>query len=334
MALGEFDLIDQFFKFPNDSDWKSQGIGDDCALIELDDRVLAVTADMMAITTHFLPDADPETVGYKALAVNLSDLAAAGAKPQAFFLSISMPEIDEAWLAGFSKGLKTLAQQSRCSLLGGDTTRSALVGATRSPTTIAITAMGELPKGQGLTRRGAQVGDDIWVSGTLGDAYTGLKHRWGHWQVPGEDAPYFYARMDRPTPRYLLGQHIRPYASAAADVSDGFMADLGHILERSAKGARIELNQMPCSAALARLPAKYQQEAMLYGGDDYELIFTSASIHREKLLEIAKALGEKITCVGRIQSAHVGDYAPEVWQGATRLSLGKQGFDHFKESSC
>ena len=176
---GEFQIIEQFFTYPSFGAWKSQGVGDDCAIIDTGAGRLAVTCDMTALGTHFFPDADPEDVGYKALAVNLSDLAAAGAVPRAFFLSIGLPRRDDGWLADFSRGLMALAHESGCALLGGDTTRTPEIDGRHAPATISITAMGDLPAGMGLTRSGAQPGDDIWVSGTVGDAYAALMCRWG-----------------------------------------------------------------------------------------------------------------------------------------------------------
>ena len=226
MRRGEFQIIDRFFTHDAFGEWRSQGVGDDCAIIDMPGNRIAVTTDMMAVGTHFLPGARPEDIGYKALAVNLSDLAAAGASPRAFFLSIGLPERDDEWLAGFSRGLMALAESSGCALLGGDTTRTAEVGGTHAPVTISITAMGSLPEGKGLTRAGAKPGDDIWVSGTVGDAYAALKHRWGHWQLMPDAAEALFPRMDRPTPRNMLGSALLDLATACADVSDGLLADL------------------------------------------------------------------------------------------------------------
>ena len=206
-------------------------------------------------------------MGYKALAVNLSDLAAAGAVPRAFFLSIGLPRRDDGWLADFSRGLMKLARESGCALLGGDTTRTPEVQGRHAPVTISITAMGDLPAGMGLTRKGAKPGDDIWVSGTVGDAYAALKCRWGAWSVMPDLEPELFARMDRPTPRIALGQALLGAASAAADISDGLLADLGHILERSGVSAEIEWEKIPTSVALQSMTPARQHEAALAGGD-------------------------------------------------------------------
>ena len=265
MRRGEFQIIDRFFTHDAFGEWRSQGVGDDCAIIDMPGNRIAVTTDMMAVGTHFLPGARPEDIGYKALAVNLSDLAAAGASPRAFFLSIGLPERDDEWLAGFSRGLMALAESSGCALLGGDTTRTAEVGGTHAPVTISITAMGSLPEGKGLTRAGAKPGDDIWVSGTVGDAYAALKHRWGHWQLMPDAAEALFPRMDRPTPRNMLGSALLDLATACADVSDGLLADLGHILERSGVSGSILWEAVPVSSALRALSPAAQQEAALTG---------------------------------------------------------------------
>ena len=275
----EFDLIARDFSLGVPSVWDSQGIGDDCAIVKIGDTSVAITVDTVALGTHFLLDADPYTVGRKALAVNLSDLAAAGATPRAFFLAISLPDADETWLKRFSLGLKEEASRYGCALLGGDTTRTTSVGTNAAPTTMTITAMGE---GKVLrTREGARVGDDIWVSGTLGDAYAALKMRWGHWSEKVTD--YLASRMDTPTPRVDLGLALTGLASASADVSDGFLADLGHILKRSGVGAKLNADAFARSGDLQRLSQAKQYEAILTGGDDYELVWTAPKSAREQI---------------------------------------------------
>ena len=297
---GEFQIIEKFFTYQTFGAWKSQGVGDDCAIIDTGAGLIAVTCDMMALGTHFLPDADPEDVGYKALAVNLSDLAAAGAVPRAFFLSIGLPRRDDGWLADFSRGLMKIARESGCALLGGDTTRTPEVQGRHAPVTISITAMGDLPAGMGLTRKGAKPGDDIWVSGTVGDAYAALKCRWGAWSVMPDLEPELFARMDRPTPRIALGQALLGAASAAADISDGLLADLGHILERSGVSAEIEWEKIPTSVALQSMTPARQHEAALAGGDDYELIFTAPPSSAERIYEAGLLSGTPVTRIGRV----------------------------------
>lgn len=316
----EFDLIARYFSLGVPSVWDSQGIGDDCAIVKIGETSVAITVDTVALGTHFLLDADPYTVGRKALAVNLSDLAAAGAAPRAFFLAISLPNADESWLQRFSLGLREEATRYDCPLLGGDTTKSVSIGNERAPVSITITAMGE---GCSLrTRQGAQLGDDIWVSGTLGDAYAALKMRWGHWCA--SLTPYLASRMDTPTPRVALGKALVGLANASADVSDGFLADLGHILKRSRVGAKLNVDHFARSEDLRSLPLPLQLEAMLTGGDDYELVWTAPKSAREAIQALATD-DCPISLVGEI-----------VEQGLiVEDSLGKpirferMGFDHF-----
>ena len=239
--LDEFGVISRFFTdrsfYP--SAWPSQGAGDDCAFLDVGPMRLAVTADMMALGSHFLENASPYTVGRKALAVNLSDLAAAGSEPKAFFLSISLPRIDENWLEGFSRGLLEEARRFNCPLRGGDTVKSFAKPGQSPYTAISITAMGELPAGKGLTRAGARVGEDIWVSGTPGDAFAALGQIFGYWTFVEPLLGYFRSRMDLPEPRVALGRGLLNTATACCDISDGLIGDLKHILERSGVSARL-----------------------------------------------------------------------------------------------
>lgn len=326
---GEFQIIEKFFTYQTFGAWKSQGVGDDCAIIDTGAGRIAVSCDMMALGTHFLPDADPEDVGYKALAVNLSDLAAAGAVPRAFFLSIGLPRRDDGWLADFSRGLMKLARESGCALLGGDTTRTPEVQGRHAPVTISITAMGDLPAGMGLTRKGAKPGDDIWVSGTVGDAYAALKCRWGAWSVMPDLEPELFARMDRPTPRIALGQALLGAASAAADISDGLLADLGHILERSGVSAEIEWEKIPTSVALQSMTPARQHEAALAGGDDYELIFTAPPSSAERIYEAGLLSGTPVTRIGRVIERTSRAVTVRTPDGLPVL-LVTEGFDHFR----
>lgn len=326
---GEFQIIEKFFTYQTFGAWKSQGVGDDCAIIDTGAGRIAVTCDMMALGTHFLPDADPEDVGYKALAVNLSDLAAAGAVPRAFFLSIGLPRRDDGWLADFSRGLMKLARESGCALLGGDTTRTPEVQGRHAPVTISITAMGDLPAGMGLTRKGAKPGDDIWVSGTVGDAYAALKCRWGAWSVMPDLEPELFARMDRPTPRIALGQALLGAASAAADISDGLLADLGHILERSGVSAEIEWEKIPTSVALQSMTPARQHEAALAGGDDYELIFTAPPSSAERIYEAGLLSGTPVTRIGRVIERTSRAVTVRTPDGLPVLHV-TEGFDHFR----
>lgn len=327
---GEFAIIDRFFTHETFGAWHSKGVGDDCAIIDTGSGRLSVTCDMMAIGTHFLPSGKPDDIGYKALAVNLSDLAASGATPRAFFLSIGLPERNDAWLSGFTKGMMSLAQRAGCPLLGGDTTRTAKVGDVHAPITIAITAMGDLPSQMGLSRAGARVGDDIWVSGDVGGAYAALKHRLGEWTLSPQDFPAAALRMDRPEPRNALGTALLSVATACADISDGLSQDLGHILERSGVSAQIVWDAVPSHHALRHLSRSRQIEAALSGGDDYELIFTAPAEKRGLVEQAAISSLTKVTRIGRIVKKENDAERLVVYTAeGERLMLQADGFDHF-----
>lgn len=301
-SLDEFSLIKRFFAHSDKEKygWPSSEIGDDCAILSIGATAVAVTADMMALGTHFLDDADPYTVGRKALAVNLSDLAAAGAVPKAFFLSIALPEANPIWLKEFSKGLFEEAERYRCPLRGGDTTKAAPVDGKPGKTCISICAMGEVDPEMFLTRAGAEPGDDIWVSGTPGDAYAALGSIWNQFEVSSEDFSYFKSRMDLPTPRVELGQKIKSLANACCDISDGLVGDLKHILERSHVSAVLYWKDFPKSEQIARLPEDVQRRCILSGGDDYELIFTAPKSNRSKIEELNQECSAKVTRIGKI----------------------------------
>ena len=283
-CLSETELISRFFNFDIPNHWPSQGIGDDCAIMQVGASRIAVTTDTLACGTHFLPDVNPYTVGRKSLAVNLSDLAAAGARPRCFFLALSLPETNLEWLEAFSRGLFEMAREYDCPLIGGDTTKTAKVGNLQAPFSLTITAMGEVKKG--LTRAGAKVGDDIWVSGTPGDAYLALMLRTGEWS--GVCSEHAARAMDNPTPRVALGQFLEGRASACADISDGFLKDLGNILSRSNVGARINVDALAASDDLNSRPLEQKRMAQLAGGDDYELVWTAPVCMRAEISAYAK----------------------------------------------
>lgn len=266
MALGEFDLIRRFFggsalQHP----FNQLGIGDDCALLNLPDSYqIAVTADTMVENVHFFADVDPNALGHKVLAVNLSDLAAMGAEPFAVTLALTLPKVDESWLQAFADGFLALARQYRVDLVGGDTTAG--------PLTLTVQAMGAVPRGQALLRSGAGPGDLVFVSGPIGDAGLGLKIRQG---FPGIAHELPLQRFDRPLPRIETGLALRGVASACIDISDGLAADLGHILQQSGVGAVIDWDKLPLSAPVRDYIATSSDWALpLSAGDDYELCFT------------------------------------------------------------
>ncbi|SAL63205.1 thiamine monophosphate kinase [Caballeronia cordobensis] len=325
--LSEFSLIDRFFArrasapAPRHEDEaaKPLGIGDDCALIAPPaGHQLAISTDMLVEGRHFFPDVDPYALGHKALAVNLSDLAAMGAKPHAFTLALALPRADETWLEAFSDGLFALAERHDCALVGGDTTSG--------PLNICITVFGDVPNGAALRRDAAQPGDDIYVSGALGDARAGLGAIRGEWPAPeGSD---WRRALERPEPRVALGLALRGVAHAALDISDGLAGDLMHILKRSGMRAIVDADAVPCSNAVRALPEAARRQCTLAGGDDYELCFTAPVAARKTLANIATSVNVPLTRIGTIESSG----APAIaWRDAAGapLSLTLQGFDHF-----
>jgi thiamine-monophosphate kinase len=331
--MNEFELIDRFFsRRPPAGGIVQQGVGDDCALLECGERLLAITTDLLLEGRHFSPGVDPVSLGHKALAVNLSDLAAAGAAPRAFQLALALPRADEAWLEQFCRGMFALADEHGCVLAGGDTTRVPRLGApapVEGPLTICITALGELPRQAVRTRGGARVGDELWVSGTLGDARAALACRSGEiGRMPAESAAVFETRMDWPQPRVALGVALRGLATAAIDVSDGLLGDLRHILKRSQVGALVEWEHVPRSSALRGLSVEQQQRCALAGGDDYELLFTAAPTQRAAVQAAGASSSVAVTRIGRIVDAAEGLRVTD-WQGAELPTTPWACFDHF-----
>ncbi len=305
MSMCEFDLIRRFFVRPTQPGGAVVlGPGDDCALLAPKPGMqLAVSSDLLIEGRHFLSTASAESLGHKSLAVNLSDLAACGAKPVAFTLALALPQVDEAWLAGFSRGLFALADEHGCALVGGDTTRG--------PLAICITVFGEVPAGQALLRSGAHAGDDIYVSGTLGDARLALEiFRGTVRDAPADVFELARNRLDRPTPRVALGQALRGIASSAIDLSDGLCGDLGHILERSGVGAVLDPTvatdllavKAVSTGASTRFNLKEAGEWVLSGGDDYELAFTAPVDARASVAAAAHASATQVTRIGRIEA--------------------------------
>jgi thiamine-monophosphate kinase len=318
MSLGEFDLIAKYFT--RSVKRAALGVGDDCALFATSPGMqLAVSSDMLVEGRHFLSTVAPERLGHKALAVNLSDLAACGARPVGFTLALAMPRVDERFLEGFARGLLALADEHDCELIGGDTTQG--------PLNLCITVFGELPVGQALLRSGARPGDDLYVSGTLGDARAALEVFRGGLAVDGAAFESLRRAMEQPQPRVGLGQALRGIATSAIDVSDGLLGDLGHVLRRSQLGATLEVDALPRSAVLRTLPAALQREYTLAGGDDYELVFSAPPARAAEVAQAANASGVEVTRIGRLH-AEPGLRLLDASGAAVANAFGS--FDHFK----
>ena len=331
--MGEFDVIERYFKRPARK--AALGVGDDCALImPTAGMQLAISSDMLVEGRHFLSTVHPSLLGHKALAVNLSDLAASGAEPLAFTLALALPRVDEAWLAGFSEGLFRLADAHNCELIGGDTTQG--------PLNICITVLGEVPPGDALLRHNAQVGDDIYISGTVGDARLALEVFRGTQSLEANAFEQVRARMEQPTPRVQLGLELRAIANAAIDVSDGLLGDLGHILKRSNVGAEINTDWLQTAGSfsgslnehthagispwLAALPFNKRLEFAMSGGDDYELCFTAPVNQRELVHAAAWESDTPVTRIGRITETSGLVVLDPQGQPITRRFAS---FDHF-----
>jgi thiamine-monophosphate kinase len=324
--MNEFELIARYFARPVDAPWVRQAGGDDCALLAFGDRQLAITSDLLLEGRHFLPDVDPAALGHKALAVNLSDLAAAGATPRCFLLALALPRVDPVWLAAFSGGLYGLADAQGCALVGGDTTRAPRIEPRDGPLTICITALGEVPAGQAHGRGGARPGDDLWVSGTVGDAALALRHLTGALPLDAAALAAVRSRLERPTPRIALGTALRGLASACMDVSDGLVGDAGHIAARSGVQLVIEAAAVPLSPALAAQPADLGLACALTGGDDYELLFAAPAGRRALVQAAAAGAG---TPVSRIGSVRAGTGVIVVDANGQVMDTGPGGYDHF-----
>jgi thiamine-monophosphate kinase len=333
--MGEFDLIERFFKTPASAIHQQAkhpaiqaGIGDDCAILQpAAGMQIAISSDMLVEGRHFFADIDPYKLGHKSLAVNLSDLAACGAKPLAFTLALALPKADAAWLEPFSKGLLALAAQHDCYLIGGDTTQG--------PLNISITVFGEIPKQQALLRSGAKVGDDIYVSGTVGDARLALENFRGNVNLPDELFAQARTRMETPTPRIALGMALRGIANSAIDVSDGLLGDLGHILKQSAVGAiintSIAINLIAVKADSTSAKSKFnpqkQLEYVFAGGDDYELVFTAPVTMRQAVQAASIVSATNVTRIGSVE-ADIGLRLVDAHGQSVKNNFGS--WDHFK----
>lgn len=319
--MGEFDLIARYFTRP--AQRALLGVGDDCALLQpRPGTQLAISSDMLVAGRHFFADVNPESLGHKALAVNLSDLAACGARPLAFTLALSLPQLDEPWLADFSRGLWALADAHGCELIGGDTTQG--------PLNICITVFGET-EGQALLRSGAKIGDELWVSGSLGDAHLALQGLLGRLPLSAALLAQTRQRLERPTPRVALGLALRGIAHAAIDLSDGLMGDLRHVLKASGLGASVQADLAAGVLAAQHHPdwpavGSTALAPVLTGGDDYELCFTAPPGAHQAVLQAGRDTNTPVSRVGRIE-AEPGLRLLDAGQQPLPLSFAS--YDHF-----
>ncbi|MEX9254488.1 thiamine-phosphate kinase [Pseudenterobacter timonensis] len=322
MACGEFSLIARYFDRVRTSRLDVEtGIGDDCALLTIPDKqTLAISTDTLVCGRHFLPDIDPADLAYKALAVNVSDLAAMGADPAWLTLALTLPSVDEAWLEAFSDALFDQLNYYDMQLIGGDTTAG--------PLSMTLGIHGFVPAGRALKRSGAKPGDWIYVTGTPGDSAAGLAILQNRLTVAdASDAAWLVKRHLRPTPRVLHGQALRDRASAAIDLSDGLISDLGHILKASGVGARVELDAFPLSEALRRnVEPEQALRWALAGGEDYELCFTVPELNRGTLDVALNNLGAPFTCIGQIVAESEG---LQFIRNGAPVALDWKGYDHF-----
>ena len=318
----EFELIKHYFTRPTTH--SQLGVGDDGALLRVSAGMeLVVSTDMLVAGTHFLEDTNAEALGWKVLAVNISDLAAMGATPRWAVLAVALPKADEVWIEDFCRGLFSCAQAHDVDLVGGDTTRG--------PLNLCPTLFGEVPQGQALLRSGARPGEQIWVSGNPGLAALGLAHLQGSCRLSEPALANCLDALHRPKPRVGLGLALRGIASSAIDVSDGLLADLGHILERSRVGAKVHLERMPQAASRACPDEALARRCLLGGGDDYELLFTAPQERQETILAISAALDLPLTPIGEILASD--DNVPQLLSSGKALALeGRLGFDHFGAS--
>lgn len=319
--MGEFDLIKRYFLRKSLQNDVILSVGDDCAITSIPTGYqLAITTDTLVEGTHFLPSISPADLAYKSVAVNLSDLAAMGATPAWVSLALTLPEIKEEWLAEFSQSLFAILDRYGVSLIGGDTTKGSL--------SITFTAQGFLPENQGLFRHQAKVGDWIFVSGFLGDSAAGLDMLLKNSKIITESDRYLMQRHLRPTPRVELGLALRAFSCCALDISDGLLADLEHILERSQVGAEIYLENLPLSRHLCTQYEQTQAEKFaLTGGEDYELCFTVSEEKREEMEQVLRSQGIKVTCIGKILPQTNG---LNLLKNGEKVALPAHcGFDHF-----
>lgn len=314
----EFNIIRDFFTRP--ARHTDLSVGDDAALLRLQNgHQLAISTDMLVAGTHFFADAAPYDIGWKALAVNISDMAAMGAQPKWATLAIAIAESNENWLREFARGFFACADKFNVDLIGGDTTKGSL--------NICVTIFGEIPHGQALRRDGAKVDDDIWVSGYLGSAAAGLAHLQSKIELKNDALQASLDALHRPVPRVDLGLKLREIANSCIDISDGLAADLGHILEKSKLGAEIHYENIPKYPALEAKRDAAFEAMVLSGGDDYELCFTASPNKRSAIAQITQDLNLKLTRIGNIRATE----GLTVYDAQNQpIALNKAGYDHFK----
>jgi len=311
-SLSEFELIDRHFR--RSTRHTVLGVGDDAAIIQpATGMELAISTDMLVAGTHFLPDAAPEDLGWKTLAVNVSDMAAMGARPRWCTLAAALPAVTESWIAKFARGFFACADEFDVDVIGGDTTRG--------PRNFCVTIFGEVPKGQALLRSGARPGDEIWVSGRPGRAALGLAHLQSRYALVEPRLSDCLAALHRPQPRVALGLALRGLATAAIDVSDGLLADLGHILEESKVSATVRIPDLP--------PPGMERDCLLAGGDDYELVFTAPADRHAEIEAIGGRLSLPLACIGTIEAGGA-PIATLVDAEGQPIQVEHRGFDHFR----
>jgi thiamine-monophosphate kinase len=314
----EFELIDRYFKRPTRH--TTLGAGDDGAIVRPSPGMeLVISTDMLVAGTHFLPNTDPADLGWKTLAVNVSDLAAMGATPRWALLAAALPAATESWIAAFAKGFFECAQAFDVDIVGGDTTRG--------PRNFCVTIFGEVPQGQALLRSGARPGDEIWVSGSPGLAALGLAHLQGRCALEEPALTACLSALHRPQPRVALGLALRGVATAAIDVSDGLLADLGHILDESKVAATVHFERLPGDALKVGADAALARDCLLSGGDDYELVFTAPASRRAEIEALAGSLPLALTCIGDIEAGSPGTL--NLRDHGQAMTPGHRGFDHF-----
>lgn len=314
----EFELIDRHFKRPTRH--TVLGAGDDGAIVRPSPGMeLVISTDMLVAGTHFLPDTDPEKLGWKTLAVNVSDMAAMGATPRWALLAAALPAATESWIAAFAKGFFACADAFGVDVVGGDTTRG--------PRNFCVTIFGEVPQGQALLRSGARAGDDIWVSGQPGLAALGLAHLQARCVLEEPALTACLSALQRPQPRVALGLALRGLATAAIDVSDGLLADLGHILEESRAAAMVDFEHLPGVALAFGDDSELARDCLLAGGDDYELTFTAPAARRAEVEALAARLPLALTRIGTVEDGTPGEI--RLIENGRPMPAPRRGFDHF-----